>query len=205
MTEPVEPPSLDEIRHIVERRRRTRYRATQGVVGLAVAAAIGYGVTRPGEESAIGAPADTAATAVPTTGVADTSPVEPTTVVTPPPPADTVDGVHLLDPAAPPWLEAAGDAYAGGPAGTVAGFDAARAIAADWGLPVAETKAVLGVAADRGRELTVDSDDTLVSAFLARGGSFDEAAAIADDWRVSPLVVKMLAALDVSEVPLTLS
>ncbi len=186
-------PSLQEIHDIVARRRRNRGRVAQGAVGVVLVAGLGYGLSRTTGDRTISA-------AGPASEVS--GPIEPTTSTTSTTVVTTVNPPPVLE-AMPTWLRQAADGYAIG-LETQAQFDETKAIADDWGVDLVEAKALLGVADGLGLDLDVDADDALVDDFLARGGSFDEASAIASEWQVSPLTVKMLAALDVEQVPLEL-
>lgn len=201
----VTPPSLDEIRGIVDRRRRTRHRATQGAVSIVALGALGYAGLRVGRGGTTELPI--AAVPTPTQEVAPTpSPTAtdeplPGAEPTPSPTAMVACGAPggpLPGMSQPGWLVDRADEFLlSGQSTEAAG--AAIDLAAEWGVDAIEMKALLAVTGwgDPSTDTTIAARlDDLVAAFDDGGFDRADARAIAQDWNITPKVVRALAAAE---------
>ncbi len=188
---PVTPPSLGEIYEISARRQRTRYRVIQGALAAVAVAGVGIGLqSRDGQGAVTSEPGSAnggaATTATPTDAPgADRAEVDEPVVL------DGPDSCFLAAPVDTfaPWIAEGRDAYFADQIVPVAELEA---LAEAWQIPFDEVKGLVGLATRNGVALENGSIDEALVDWSDSGYPPDQLAAIAEEWNVTTVSVKVL-------------
>ena len=204
---PVTPPSLGEVYEISTRRQRTRYRFIQGTLVAVAVAGVGVGLqSRSGDsiqspantgEQAAGDPADDAALAdaaldedldpqdVDPEELDSEAVVDPAAAMIDCPPSQTADGTA-------DWMENGRITFLEESASTLAELES---LADQWQIPVLEVKGLAGVASEIDAVLVSDTLDEAFFDWYDEGYTAEQLNALADEWNVTSISVKILQLL----------
>ncbi len=189
---PVAPPSLGEVYEISARRQRTRYRFIQGTLIAVAIAGVGVGIRSQGG-------GDTTELTQQPAGEVENELAEPLTDE--PMVGDSeqclfVDGTTEFV-GLTPWMEDGREAYFANPLVDVQEIEDLTSF---WQIPFDETKALVGLAGQRGLVLAPTTSDAALNAWHAEGYTGEQLADIAEEWNVTTVSVKVLRLIGDSSI-----